>query len=228
MNFKDLNITSTSLFKPLFREYISSGDDQYNCTLLPFQVNDEVYLIDTYHINDYHYYYEDYVESLIKGGSRIYKCVPFVNDFYYKHAYKVNSVEELHNKFELICDLKDYVACKELDFYDYVEEDKIMVKALKYDGRRTYLIKKGAKKDMSTQINNLTTRIAKAITEVKPYVYSMYDMDELKRLIKENPDCNYDKKMYNKTLEWYNYMCEISEEINKKYREIFRATSAEN
>ena len=103
-----------------------------------------------------------------------------------------------------------------------------MVKALKYDGRRTYLIKKGAKKDMSTQINNLITRIAKAITEVKPYVYSMYDMDELKRLIKENPDCNYDKKMYNETLEWYNYMCEISEEINKKYREIFRATSEEN
>ena len=68
MNFEDLNITSTSLFKPLFREYISSGDDQYNCTLLPFQVNDEVYLIDTYHINDYHYYYEDYVERLIKGG----------------------------------------------------------------------------------------------------------------------------------------------------------------
>lgn len=44
---------------------------------------------------------------------------------------------------------------------------------------------------MFTQINNLTVRIVGAITEVKPYKYSMCDM------------------------------CEISEETNKKCREIF-------
>jgi hypothetical protein len=103
MTFKDLNITSTCLFKPLFEESFGGADDQINGNLLPFQVNDDVYLIDTYHIDEYsHENYENYVEKLIKNGNNIYKIIPFVNDFYYRHAYKINSIEDLNNRFELI------------------------------------------------------------------------------------------------------------------------------
>ena len=114
MNFEDLNITSTSLFKPLFREYISSGDDQYNCTLLPFQVNDEVYLIDTYHIKIFGdnpiKYYKRYLKKLDEYNV-VYDHIPFVENFSFKHAYKITSQEDLEYRFYYICDLKDYRCC---------------------------------------------------------------------------------------------------------------------
>lgn len=223
MTFKDLNITSTCLFKPLFEESFGGADDQINGNLLPFQVNDDVYLIDTYHIDEYsHENYENYVEKLIKNGNNIYKIIPFVNDFYYRHAYKINSIEDLNNRFELICDLKDYISCNESYFYTYGIEDRIKFSALKYDGETTWLIKKGAIKNITLQINNLIMRINKHISYTTPEVYcAIDDIKALKELIKENPDCEYNKDMYDKTLEWYDYMRKIIDEIDKKYEEIF-------
>lgn len=223
MTFKDLNITSTSLFKPLFEESFGGADDQINGNLLPFQVNDEVYLIDTYHIDEYsHENYENYVEKLIKNGNNIYKVIPFVNDFYYRHAYKINSIEDLNNRFELICDLKDYISCNESYFYTYGVEDRIKFSALKYDGECIWLIKKGAIRNITLQINKLIVRVKEHISYTTPEVYcEIEDIKTLKELIKENPNCDYNKDMYAKTLEWYDYMSKISEEIDKKYEEIF-------
>lgn len=222
MTFKDLNITSTCLFKPLFEESLGWDDDQINGNLLPFQVNDDVYLIDTYHITDYHHMYENYVEKLIENGNKIYKVIPFIIDFYYRHAYKINSIEDLNNRFELICDLRDYVQCSESNFYDYIIEDRIKFSALKYDGETTWLIKKGAIKNITLQINNLIMRVNKHISYTKPEIYcGIDDIKALKELIKENPNCDYNKGMYDKTIKWYDYMSKISDEIDKKYEEIF-------
>lgn len=92
----------------------------------------------------------------------------------------------------------------------------------KCDGECIWLIKKGAIRNITLQINKLIVRVKEHISYTTPEVYcAIEDIKTLKKLIKENPNCDYNKDMYNKVLEWYDYMSKIIVEIDKKYEEIF-------
>lgn len=221
MTFKDLNITGTSLFRPRFDERIDYYDRQHYNYLLPFQVNDDVYLVDTYHIGIFGSI-ENYLKNM--GNNENYTCesLLFAMHDFYTHIYKILSFEALNERFELICDLKDYDMCGQTDFCDYSESNRKGPFQLESCGCKVWLIKKGAIRNITLQINKLIVRVKEHISYTTPEVYcAIEDIKTLKKLIKENPNCDYNKDMYNKVLEWYDYMSKIIVEIDKKYEEIF-------
>lgn len=225
MTFKDLNITNTTLFYPRFNERQDKYDAQFNEYLLPFQVNDEVYLIDTYHIKIFGdnpiKYYKRYLEKLDECNV-IYDHIPFVENFSFKHAYKITSQEDLEYWFYYICDLKDYRCCDgdtSNDYSSFVSKNVCLT--YRDSECLTMLVKKQASKKLDLQLQNLRSQIFKAIEKPSVKCDCEYKIEDLKQLISKNSICDWDKKECNKILEWYDYMSKISEEIDKKYEEIF-------
>ena len=83
------------------------------------------------------------------------------------------------------------------------------------------LVKKQASKNLELQLQNLRSQIFKAIEKPSVKCDCEYKIEDLKQLMSKNSICDWDKKECNKILEWYDYMSKISEEIEKKYEEIF-------
>lgn len=222
MTFKDLNITGTSLFRPRFDERIDYYDRQHYNYLLPFQVNDDVYLVDTYHIGIFGSI-ENYLKNM--GNNENYTCesLLFAMHDFYTHIYKILSFEDLNERFELICDLKDYDMCGQTDFCDYSESNRKGPFQLESCGCKVWLIKKGSTKEANLQINNLIASVHTLIEKPKVLTFqeSRESIKKANELIKENPNCDYNKDMYDKVLKWYDYMRKIIDEIDKKYEEIF-------
>lgn len=225
MTFKDLNITNTTVFYPRFNERQDKYDAQFNEYLLPFQVNDDVYLIDTYHIKIFGdnpiKYYKKYLQKLDEYNV-VYDHIPFVENFSFKHAYKITSQEDLRGRFRYICDLKDY-HCYDgdtsNDYSSFVSKNVYLT--YRDCERLTMLVKKRASKKLDLQLQNLRSQIFKAIEKPSVKCDCDYKIEELKELISKNSICDWDKKECDKILKWYDYMCKISEEIDKKYEEIF-------
>lgn len=222
MTFKDLNITGTSLFRPRFDERVDYYDRQHYDYLLPFQVRDNVYLVDTYHI-----YVWGSIENYLKimGDSENYtrENLLFAMDDFYIHTYKILSLEDLNKRFELICDLEDYDLCEQTEFCDYSESNRKGPFKLGNCGCTVWLIKKGSTKEANLQINNLIASVHALIEKPKVLTFQRLreNIKKANELIKENPNCDYNKDMYDKALKWYDYMRKIIDEIDKKYEEIF-------
>lgn len=232
MNFKDLNITCSSVFRPKFSEGQGQLDDQYYGYLIPFQIDtyDEsirnistsVYLIDTYHIerpfnsqkvSEYNNYSNYFLRE-----DKVYKGIPFVTDFYYQHCYKITSIEDLNKRFQFLCDLNDFKPCSESDYYNYNANDRIDLK-LWYEGHRFYLVKKNAIEDKTLLINNLICEVENNINIA--CIHSEYEMERLKTIVEANYDCDFDKDRYNKVVKWYNFISHQILEAENKYKEIF-------
>ena len=221
MTFEELGIKSTFLYRPNFPERESYLDNQCYGILLPFQVGDAVYLIDTYHISSHYGNYEAFINK--RKENTIYKNIPYVFDYYYKHYYKIKSKEDLKNRFTFEIDLDEYEPCRSDDFNDYKSEDKCSNVALwhecNYHQGGYYLVKKGAQKDISLVVENLMNNIM--YNNYAPRVNNNRDKEKLDKLIRENPDSEYDRERYERVSEWISYLEGVEKDANEKYNKIF-------
>ena len=220
MTLEELGIKPTFLYSANFEEGSSYLDDQYYGLLLPFQVGNDVYLIDTYHIT----HYGSYDEFLKKRKENVvYSSIPYVYDYYYKHYYKITSKEDLENRFRFSLDLDEFMPCDSDDWADYNYEDKYSRVALwyecRYHTRGYYLIKKSAKKNIKLCVENLMNSIM--YENSAPYVKDKSSKKLLDKLVAENPESDYDKERYKKVSKWIKYLEEVEAESEEMFKTIF-------
>lgn len=215
MNFKELEIKGTYLYTYRHNSRQNDLDNQFYGFVLPFQVNDEVYLIDTYHIS----HYESYNNFVANRADNItYKYIPYVSDYYYQHYYKINSKEHLERDFIFIGDLEEYTMCYS-EFENYEEKDKLSEIPLWHDSRRNNLVKKGADTSKVLKINNLINTLLQSNYPLR-LIGKVYK-EQLDMLVLLNQTLDYNKSDYEKLCKWWDYLEKISKEVQEVYAEIF-------
>lgn len=219
-------IVFTGLYEP--KNGWSQGylDDQYYGYCVPFRYKEnKIVMVDTYHIK-YYSKYDNFVQKREEEKNNTRDFIPYVSDYYYKHYRIIDSIKELEECFNLVCDLKEYHPVDDREYVKYKDEDRLENISLwfecNYFQNGCKLVKNNASifygRDIKVQLNNLKYNTSHSFPHI-----SEYELNELKEKMKSADKNNawYDKDFYEKISKWNEFLNSQKELYDNTYKEIF-------